>query len=278
MQKGYFICSMKGFDMKANSFLRFPLFLFLIVFGSASQTATKAYKATYNPGEQIEYRVHYGIFSAGEAYMRLSDKYYLVNNRPCFRSEIIGNSKGAFESIVKIRNVWGSYFDTLNFMPQKSFRSIAENKYRRREEVYFDYDNKLATIKVENKPDQSIGIIPTVQDMVSGYYFLRLQDYEDLKKNDTIKMMGIFEDKTYNFNILYLGKTEVKTKFGKTKAFVISPIMPSNNLFKGKNPIRIWISDDMNRIPLKIEAELLLGSLDMDIRAYTNLKYPIRFN
>lgn len=267
----------KDFKMKAIQIFRIPLFLMLMVFATASTPVKNNFKAAYNPGEQIEYRVHYGFFNAGEAIMRLSDKYFLVNNKPCFRSEIIGNSKGAFESIVRIRNVWGSYFDTLSFMPQKSFRSIAENKYRRREEVYFDYENKLATIRVENKPDQSIGILPTVQDMVSGYYFLRLQEYEDLKKNDTIKMMGIFEDKTYNFKILYLGKTEIKTKFGKTKAFVISPIMPPNNLFKGKNPIKMWISDDQNRIPLKIEAELLLGSLDMDIRTYSNLKFPIRF-
>jgi len=40
----------------------------------------------------------------------------------------------------------------------------------------------------------------------------------------------------------------------------------------------MWISDDQNRIPLKIEAELLLGSLDMDIEDYQNLKYPIRFD
>lgn len=256
----------------------FSIFSLLFIILTASQPAMKSYKAAYSPGEEIQYRVHYGIFTAGEAFMRLSEKFYRVNGKPCFRSEIVGNSLGAFDKIVRIRNVWGSYFDTLHFMPQKSFRSIAENKYRKREEVFFDYEKNQATIKVENSQDQTIGIMPAIQDMVSGYYFLRLQDYEGLRKNDTIKLKGIFEDKTYDFNIIYLGKTQVKTKMGKAKAFVISPVMPENSLFRGKNPIKMWISDDLNRIPLKIEAELLLGSLDMDIKGYSNLKYPLQFN
>lgn len=268
--------------MRSKLFHPFLFTISLLVLGelmSASQPLTpKTYKATYSPGEEIQYRVHYGFFTAGEAFMRLSDKFYRVNGRPCFRSEIIGNSIGAFDHIVRIRDVWGSYFDTAYFMPQKSFRSIAENNYRKREEVYFDYNRNIATIKVENSEDQTVGIHNTIQDMVSGYYFLRLQEYGSLKKNDTIRMKGIFEDKTYDFNIIYLGKTEVKTKFGKAKAFLISPLMPSNSLFRGKHPIKMWISDDQNRIPLKIEAELMLGSLDMDIKDYRNLKFPIKFN
>ena len=89
---------------------------------------------------------------------------------------------------------------------------------------------------------------------------------------------GIFEDKTYNFRIVYLGKEKVKTKFGKTSSFVITPVMPDNKLFSGRNPIKMWISDDLNRIPLKIEAELLLGSLELDIESFQQLKFPPDFN
>lgn len=248
-----------------------------LVGSSAFHPINQRYKAVYVPGEEIKYRVHYGFLTAGEAYMRITENYFKVNNKVCFRSEIVGNSVGAFDKIIRIRDVWGSYFDTVHFMPQKSFRSIAENRYRKREEVYYDYDKNLATIKVENDPEASVKITSKVQDMVSGYYFLRLQNYDSFQKNDTMKLKGIFEDKTYDFDIVYLGKTKVKTRFGKIKAFLISPVMPTNTLFSGANPIRMWISDDQNRIPIKIEAELLLGSIDMDITNYSKLKYPLSF-
>ncbi|MCK5278638.1 MAG: DUF3108 domain-containing protein, partial [Cyclobacteriaceae bacterium] len=55
---------------------------------------------------------------------------------------------------------------------------------------------------------------------------------------------------------------------GEFDAFLMSPIMPKNTFFRGKNPIKAWISDDKFRIPLKVKAELLIGSLEIDIRSY----------
>jgi hypothetical protein len=245
---------------------------------TASRTDTQSLEPVYLPGEQIKYRVHYGFINAGVAYMRLTDKFFWVNNKICYRAEIIGNSTGAFDRIIRIRDVWGSYFDSVTFQPQKSFRSIQENRYRRREETYFDYVKNVARLNIENGKQEDIPIRPDVQDMVSGYYYLRLLNYDGLKVQDTLKMTGVFENKTYPFQILYLGKEKIKTKFGKANTFVISPIMPENNLFKGKNPIRMWISDDKNRIPLKIEAELMLGSVELDITEFSRLKFPIHFN
>ena len=255
------------------------IFLFIPAFFLvASKPIQRFGFVAYKPGEEIRYRVHYGIFTAGEAIMRVSNPLYRVNNRICYRAEVIGNSKGAFDKIIRIRDVWGSYFDTLNFQPQKSFRSIQENRYRKKEEIYFDYSRNMAKIQSEDGNAEEVSVSPGVQDMVSGYYFMRLLNYDNYQKKDTIRMNGIFENKTYDFRIIYLGKERIKTKFGKTNAFLISPIMPKNTLFSGRNPIKMWISDDQNRIPLKIEAELLLGSLDMDIEDYQNLKYPIRFD
>jgi hypothetical protein len=257
-----------------KSFL--PILFSLIL--TSSVPLGQRYQVTYQPGEEIRYRVHYGFFNAGEAIMRVTNQLFRVNNRICFRAEVVGNSTGAFDRIVRIRDVWGSYFDTINFQPQKSFRSIAENRYRKKEEIFFDYGRGIARIQSENSQTEEIPVQSNVQDMVSGYYFLRLQKYDNLRKNDTIRLSGIFENKTYNFKIVYLGKEKVKTKFGKANSFVISPVMPDNKLFSGRNPIKMWISDDDNRIPLKIEAELLLGSLDLDISDHKNLKHPLLFD
>ena len=257
---------------------KWSVFLCLIIFCTSSKILPRFTFIAYQPGEEIRYRVHYGFFNAGEATMRITNQLYRVNNRVCFRAEVIGNSTGAFDKIIRIRDVWGSYFDTIHFQPQKSFRSIQENRYRKREEIYFDYVRNLAKVQSDNEKQEEVSIQQNVQDMVSGYYYLRLLKYDHLRKNDTIHMSGIFENKTYDFKILFMGKEKVKTKFGKTNAFVISPVMPDNTLFRGKNPFKMWISDDQNRIPLKIEAEMLLGSIDMDIKDFQNLKFPIQFD
>lgn len=106
--------------------------LILLSFILTSSTLVNRFGfVAYKPGEEIKYRVHYGFFNAGEALMRLSNQQYIVNNKVCYKAEVIGNSTGAFDKIVRIRDVWGSYFDTVGFQPQKSFRNIQENRYRK---------------------------------------------------------------------------------------------------------------------------------------------------
>ena len=35
--------------------------------------------------------------------------------------------------------------------------------------------------------------------------------------------------------------------------------MPDNSIFEGEDAILAWISDDENKIPLKVEAEMFIG-------------------
>ena len=51
--------------------------------------------------------------------------------------------------------------------------------------------------------------------------------------------------------------------------------MPDNSLFKGENAIKIWISDDKNKIPLKAEAEMFIGSAGLELIGFTGLRNPV---
>jgi hypothetical protein len=53
---------------------------------------------------------------------------------------------------------------------------------------------------------------------------------------------------------------------------VISPIIPENDFFNGKEPVKAWISDDLNKVPLKVKAELAVGALEIDIKEMSNLR------
>lgn len=89
---------------------------------------------------------------------------------------------------------------------------------------------------------------------------------------------AIFEDELYDFGIKLGGRETIKTKFGKIKAIRLEPVMPKDqDLFDGENSIRFWMSDDENRIPLKIEADMFVGAVEIDIKDYKNLSHPINF-
>ncbi|WP_338764374.1 DUF3108 domain-containing protein [Bernardetia sp. ABR2-2B] len=228
---------------------------------------------TFKKGEKISYLVHYGFINAGEAVVKVDDNFHNIDGNSCYKVEVEGKSVGVFGWTTNIDDKWSSYIDRQKHIPRKFHRKIKENKYRKEETVMFDHSGKQASVKYKKRNDKNWKRkeypIPTnVQDMISGYYFLRRVDYEKLTKNEIIRMDAFFEDSVYDFKVRYIGKEIIKTKIGKKETFVMSPIMPENGLFSGKESIKIWMSADEDRIPLKIRANMFIGGIEVDVTEY----------
>jgi hypothetical protein len=114
-----------------------------------------------------------------------------------------------------------------------------------------------------------------VRDMVAGFLYLRNMDLSRIRIGDTISVKGFFEDEFYNFRIVYRGKETIKVKAGKIRTIVFRPVMPKNKVFDGENSVTAWFSDDKNRIPIKIDANMFIGSAGVELTEYSNLKNPL---
>lgn len=231
--------------------------------------------SVFGPGEELRYRVHYGFINAGEAVLTVDRRVREQAERPCYQVEVSGRTTGAFSRFMKIRNVWGTYLDTAQMKPLRAYRNIRENRYRLDEDLQFDYNRRLVSVKRTERKDTAYRIPNPVFDIVSGYYFLRQVDYSQLAPGTVMSLDAYFDDAQYKFKVRFVGREAVKTKFGRVSALVLSPIMPENSFFDGENAIRLWMSDDANRVPLKVSAELLVGSVDLDLEDYRGTRRPL---
>ncbi|CAG4994902.1 hypothetical protein DYBT9275_01494 [Dyadobacter sp. CECT 9275] len=231
---------------------------------------------SFGTGEKVEYRVHYGFINAAEAKVEVSKNITVVNNRPCFKINVSGRTVGAFDLISRVRDTWRSYLDTTAILPRMFQRSIQENKYRKEETVVFNHttDQAVSTIKDEVKTYNTPN---NVHDIISGYFYLRTLNFDHISEGDIIEVPTFFDGQIYKLRIRYVGKDVIKTKFGKTKVLRLNPLIPDNKFFKGEGAMRLWVSDDVNKIPLKAEVELAIGSLDMDIKSFKGLQKDIVF-
>ncbi len=233
---------------------------------------------SFTAGEILTYRVHYGLINAAEATMEVSEDYFYINNRACYKIDIYGKTTGFFDLIVRIRDNWGAYVDTASIIPHKAYRYIEEGKYRKNEMINFDHRKDVATVlkldKETRKPkEKELHKVPdNILDIVGGYYFLRTLDYSNLRDGDIINVNGFFDSKVYGLQVKIIGREEIKTRLGNIRSIVIAPSLPENDFFKGGDPVRVWISDDRNKVPLKIKAELAVGALEIDIKEMTNLR------
>lgn len=224
-------------------------------------------QTSFGAGEHLEYRVHYGIFNAANAVVDVSPQIQSINGRPCYKINIVGTTLGAFSWFAKVRDEWQSWTDTSAIVSHKFYRNIQENNYRKVETTLFNHDTDDAVVTDENGT-KKFDVPDHIQDAISGYFYLRTLDFAKLAPNEVVDVPTFFESSVYKLKVKYKGKDTVKTKFGRIKALKIIPILPNNELFKGENSIRIWVSDDANKVPIKVEVDLWVGSLVMEVSSY----------
>jgi len=253
--------------------------LFLLFSFSFSDSVPRRKNQAFTHGEELTFRVKYLIFNAAEAKMIIHDNIHYLQNRPTFKIDVFGRTLSIFR-LFYVKDNWGTYLDTAAIIPYRSYRHIEEGNYRKHEVIDFNHEKNQALLKLYDRDNENIvetqnfRIPANIQDIVSGYYLLRTMDFDLLKKGEAVTIRGFFDKKIYNLKLIYEGKQELKTRIGTYKTRVFSPIMPSNKLFSGERPIKVWITDDENRIPVRIKADLVVGALDMEITEALGLRNP----
>ena len=113
--------------------------------------------------------------------------------------------------------------------------------------------------------------------MLSAFYYLRnTLDFDTLKEGDMSSLNMFFDDENYEFQFKFLGREVVKTKMGKIATLKFRPYVMAGRVFEEKESLTFWVSDDANRMPVKIKADLLVGSLDASLDAFKGLKHPLK--
>ncbi len=277
-----------NFILKTRYIIGF-LALILIISGGSRQpdqvVTLDISQYPFQPGEKLFYKMNYSIFTVGKAEISINPVIYRVSGVKCYRVDVKGRTAGAAQLVSTVNDNWGALLDTANLLPVQSWRNIEEGRYTRREFVEFNQDKGVINVKVLDtktgryKDPKTYNFkSPSMRDLVSGYLFLRIIDFNRLDPGDTILVKGFLEDTFYNFKILYMGKEEIKTRLGYILAHKLVPIMPDNKLFAGENSITAWFSADKLQIPLKIEAKMFIGKAGCEITDIEDTRYNPDFS
>jgi hypothetical protein len=258
-----------------NKIIKSVIVSFFCFLGSHS--AHSQNNTSFKHGEELTFKVTYGFLDAAEAKMMVSPQITTIKDTPTYKIDIFGKTLGIFK-LFKVNDNWGSYLDTTQMIPYQAYRHIEEGKYRKHERIIFDHQDNRAHVRLYDRENKKLvetkeyTVPGNIQDIVSGFYFLRTMDLKKYKKGDTITLTGFFDKTIYNLKLIYEGKESISTNIGRFDTIILTPIMPSNKLFRGEKPVTIWVSDDKNKIPLKIKAKLMVGSLNMDIMEGKDLR------
>ncbi len=252
---------------------------FLLVIFAAFAFVSDGYRYipndNFKAGEKYEYRVKFGFVNIGIANVNVGDRIYSINNRPCYRITVFGRTSGVTD-VFRVRNTYLSYVDTLAIVPHQFVYNAREGDYKREQTIYFNQLRSKATI-VDKNEKLNFNLPKYCQDVVSGYYFLRTLPFEKMRNGEVIEAPLLFAGKLYNIKVKYKGRKTINTKFGKINVFEIDPILPINDLFNGSESIKIYVSDDKNRVPIEIFVDFKVGSATMELKSYRNQRYAFNW-
>jgi hypothetical protein len=228
----------------------------------------------YDSGEWFKFRIHYGFINAG--YATLEVKEAIKNNKKIYHAIGKGYTVGMSRFFFKVDDNYESYFDKVTNKPFQYVRKIDEGGYTKNQEGFFNQEkNKVLVKDYKNKTEKTISVTENVQDIVSTFYFLRNHpNIDKLKVGESIVVDMFFDDEVYKFKLKFIGKEDLKTKFGTARTMIFRPIVQSGRVFKEEESLTVWISDDENKIPLRIKASLAVGSIKADLDSFKGLKNP----
>ena len=250
------------------------LFLILVFILTNSFTTQED---SYTTGEFFKLRIHYGPITAG--YATLEIKEASRNNKKVHHVVGKGYTTGIAKTFFKVSDDYQSIFDKETGKPYQFLRKIDEGGYTKFQEGFFNQNENTVFVKdYKNKSEKTFSVPENVQDIVSSFYYLRNHPAIDkLKEGESISIDMFFDDETTKFKLKFIGKEDINTKFGTISCMVFKPYVQAGRVFKEQESLTVWISDDKNKVPIRLKASLAVGSLKADLYEFKGLKNTLKF-
>lgn len=247
-------------------------------FSKKEDVEDKCYKTntSFKGGEKLVFKVYYNWqfvwISAGEVTM------YLNETDDAYEVKVYGNTYESYDYFFRVRDYFYSRIDKKTLLPQNFVRIIEEGDYRLYDSIVF-HQNALSAVTYHGKTKQTAekkqhALNECMHDLVSILYSLRNTDTKTIAPGTQLPVKVFFDKEIYPIKLIYRGKEKNKKikDLGTFNALKISPFMVAGAVFKESTEMKIWVSDDNNKIPLMIESPLSIGTGKAVLKSYSNLR------
>jgi hypothetical protein len=151
-------------------------------------------------------------------------------------------------------------------IPHLFTRKTKEGGYVMEDEVYFDHENGLAKSSRTTKKIQA-----NIQDIISAAYYLRTFDFGDAHIGQNYSVDFYLDDSAYVSVIQFMGREVVETQLGVFNCLAFKPMVATGEVFSNPYPMKLWVTDDENKLPILAKSEVVVGSVKMELIKFSGL-------
>lgn len=223
----------------------------------------------FPPGETLTYDVEWSIFTAGSVVARLVDP-----GHGAMPSEIntTARSQGFASLLFKVQDSFDSFFEPRTLCSNRISKKINENSRHREVDIVFNRERGIASrderdLNTPNVPAKhSENKIPScAEDIVTAFYFLRRHD---LRVGEDVHMSLNDGGESHDVTVEVQARESIQTPLGNRMAFRLEPRI-FGTLYNKKGRLLVWISDDEQRLPLRLKMTISVGTFTGNLRSVT---------
>ena len=239
---------------------------FFSIFNCSGQNSLRTINNTaFTFGEELKYRIHYGIIDGGLATIKVESSAKKVGGRNAYHVIGKGETSAAWSLFYKIRDRYETYIDEQTLCPLMFIRRVDEGGYKINQDLIFDQEYHV----INSNGKQFTNMPPYIQDMLSAFYFARTLNYSNEKPGKIDSVITFVDNEVWSLKIKFVRYDTLDSDVGKIRCMLFEPMVQKGRIFKKSEDLTVWISDDKNHIPLRAKANILVGSIKMDLESYS---------
>ncbi len=222
-----------------------------ILTGFPTAKLVSAAPPPFQVGERFTFRIQYGMIRAGTAVLEVKEG----GDEGTWLISSTARTNSFFDVFFKVRDQILSWVSADDLRSIRFHKRLREGSYKKDEFIEFDWDSGVARYA----DGTEIPVTPDVRDVLSVFYHVRTLrlpigkdipiEYHSSKKNWPVSIR--------------VGRVEkIKVPAGEFNCFVIEPELQSVGLFKQTGRMRVWITADKRRMPVKLESKVTFGAFE----------------
>jgi hypothetical protein len=228
-------------------------------------SSTRESPVPFAPGETLSFDVSWSSYvTAGTATMKVVEKkpsygsvaYYIVAE---------GQPGSLLSALYELYYKADTLLDAYTLLPQRGSVFSREGKRQRMKTTMFDRRRNQATYTVETRTvvKKQLRAPAYAQDPLGAVYVLRALA---LKAGDRFNVPICDAGETYTVSVAVGAPETVRSGLGQVRAWKITPTLPKEQS-AGARRLTLWLSDDARRLPVKMQAQLAVGTFDLTLRS-----------
>lgn len=223
--------------------------------------------------EQFDWDLKVGFVKFGDAHMiRYKDN---STGRVHIKAE--AESTGVFKYLYESRFRFRAQMNPESGLPIQSSYNITQGDIDKFNRITYDHTSLPDSTFITSLRSGEKNVAKNSYELLTA--FLHFQKHlirPDMEEGERFTIKTYFTDAPWDLVIIYKGKEKINSMLGEKECYVFNPVPALGDFFDDEGDVRVWVTADEYKIPVKMHADLNIAGVTATLVDYQNPIYTVR--